>query len=213
MAPTRTPKKGPGKKKEQLKKKVSSWRLFLGGPSFFGNLITTVIIFLFLMSAYSLFGSLTHKPTEVPLSTVAADVAAGKVQSVTVDGDALDLKYADGTEKISRKDSAAGLPETLAVYGVTPEQLSKVEVTIKGESGFLFWFVTLYPVLLPLIFIAFLFWFLTRQVKGSGMQAFSFGQSKARIIDPADTRMVLGLSISAALNAPVEATKFGIFRM
>ena len=33
------------------------------------------------------------------------------------------------------------------------------------------------------------------------------------IIDPADTRRVLGLGLSAALNAPVEATKFGLFRM
>lgn len=33
------------------------------------------------------------------------------------------------------------------------------------------------------------------------------------IIDPADTRMVLGLGISAALNAPIEQTRFGIFRM
>ncbi len=33
------------------------------------------------------------------------------------------------------------------------------------------------------------------------------------IIDPADTRMVLGLGISAALNAPIEKTTFGIFRM
>ena len=33
------------------------------------------------------------------------------------------------------------------------------------------------------------------------------------IIDPADTRMVLGLGISAALNAPIERTNFGIFRM
>ncbi len=33
------------------------------------------------------------------------------------------------------------------------------------------------------------------------------------IIDPADTRMVLGLGISATLNAPIEKTKFGIFRM
>jgi len=33
------------------------------------------------------------------------------------------------------------------------------------------------------------------------------------IIDPADTRRVLGLAISASMNAPVEATKFGIFRM
>lgn len=33
------------------------------------------------------------------------------------------------------------------------------------------------------------------------------------IIDPADTRMVLGLGLSAALNATIEDTRFGIFRM
>jgi 3-methylcrotonyl-CoA carboxylase beta subunit len=33
------------------------------------------------------------------------------------------------------------------------------------------------------------------------------------VIAPEDTRMVLGLSISAALNAPVETTRFGVFRM
>ena len=33
------------------------------------------------------------------------------------------------------------------------------------------------------------------------------------IIDPADTRRVLALGLSAALNAPVPETKFGIFRM
>ncbi len=33
------------------------------------------------------------------------------------------------------------------------------------------------------------------------------------IIDPADTRMTLGLGISAALNAPIPPPKFGVFRM
>lgn len=33
------------------------------------------------------------------------------------------------------------------------------------------------------------------------------------VIDPADTRRVLGLSLSAALNAPIEPTRFGVFRM
>uniref|UniRef100_A0A8C5H4X7 Methylcrotonoyl-CoA carboxylase beta chain, mitochondrial n=1 Tax=Gouania willdenowi TaxID=441366 RepID=A0A8C5H4X7_GOUWI len=33
------------------------------------------------------------------------------------------------------------------------------------------------------------------------------------IIDPADTRTVLGLSICAALNAPQQKTRFGVFRM
>jgi 3-methylcrotonyl-CoA carboxylase beta subunit len=33
------------------------------------------------------------------------------------------------------------------------------------------------------------------------------------VIDPAQTRDVLGLSLSAALNAPVPETRFGVFRM
>ena len=33
------------------------------------------------------------------------------------------------------------------------------------------------------------------------------------VIDPADTRNVLGLGLSAAMNAPIEDTRFGIFRM
>ena len=33
------------------------------------------------------------------------------------------------------------------------------------------------------------------------------------IIDPSETRRVLGLSISATLNSPIESTRFGIFRM
>lgn len=33
------------------------------------------------------------------------------------------------------------------------------------------------------------------------------------VIDPADTRRVLGLAISASLNAPIEETTYGVFRM
>ena len=33
------------------------------------------------------------------------------------------------------------------------------------------------------------------------------------VIDPADTRRVLGMAISASLNRPIEGTKFGVFRM
>ena len=33
------------------------------------------------------------------------------------------------------------------------------------------------------------------------------------VIDPAQTRQVLGLAISASLNRPIEETRFGVFRM
>jgi len=184
--PVASPKKPKGKKAAAPKAR-RGWRVLLGGPSFFGNLVTTILIFLLLMSAYSLIESFIKPSNDVPLSVVAADVAAGKVKSIIVEGDSLNLVYADESTKISRKDPSAGLPETLATYGVTPAELAKVSITIQGQSGFQFWFLTLVPILLPLLFIGFIFWFLTRQVRGAGMQAFSFGQSKARVIDPADS--------------------------
>ncbi len=33
------------------------------------------------------------------------------------------------------------------------------------------------------------------------------------ILDPAEMRRVLGLAIAASLNAPVEETRYGVFRM
>lgn len=33
------------------------------------------------------------------------------------------------------------------------------------------------------------------------------------VIDPVDTRQIMGLSLSAALNQPIEKTRFGVFRM
>ncbi|MBI3074629.1 MAG: ATP-dependent zinc metalloprotease FtsH, partial [Parcubacteria group bacterium] len=42
------------------------------------------------------------------------------------------------------------------------------------------------PFLIPVLFLIFFFWLLTRQVKGAGMQAFTFGQSKARVVYPDD---------------------------
>lgn len=177
----------------------------LGGPTFLGNLVTTILIFLFLMSAYSLIADLGGAKEEIPLSQVAADVAAGSVKSISVDGESLKLVYTDDTQKVSRKDPSQGLAETLITYGVKPEVLAKVSITIKGQSGFAFWFLTLAPVILPLLFLAFLFWFLSRQVRGAGMQAFNFGQSKARVIDPADNNQRVTFSdVAGAREAKEE---------
>ena len=33
------------------------------------------------------------------------------------------------------------------------------------------------------------------------------------ILDPTDTRNALGIALSAALNAPIEAPRYGVFRM
>ncbi|MEK7601986.1 MAG: ATP-dependent zinc metalloprotease FtsH [Patescibacteria group bacterium] len=179
----KTPVKGPQKGKQANKSKG----LMPGGPGFMGNLLSTILMLLLVISLYSLITTASENKTTIPLSQIAQDVKAGTISTITISGNELTLTYTDGAKKTSVKDAATGLPETLATYGVTPEQLSFVAISIEGETGFKFWFLSLAPIILPIIFLAFLFWFLTRQVRGAGMQAFTFGQSKARMTDPADT--------------------------
>ncbi|MSR71393.1 MAG: ATP-dependent zinc metalloprotease FtsH [Candidatus Taylorbacteria bacterium] len=52
----------------------------------------------------------------------------------------------------------------------------------------MYYFVNAAPIIIPIIFILLFLWLITRQVKGAGMQAFTFGQSKARITLPDDKK-------------------------
>ncbi len=199
-------KKTPIKKDGKDPKKGTGKSPFMpGGPGFAGNFLSTVLIFLLLISAYSLFSSHSADKERISLSRVATDVRDGTVNTIKVEGNNLELGYKDGTAKLAMKDPDASLPETLTDYGVTPEQLSNVAITIANESSFKYWFLSLAPILLPILFIGFLFWFLTRQVKGGGMQALTFGQSKARMIDPSDTsQRIMFADVAGAKEAKEE---------
>ena len=158
------------------------------GDSFWINLGMSVLMLLLLAGAYSYFaGTAAEKPAQIPISQLAQDINKGLVSEVKVDGDNLAITYADKSEKESKKEPDAALTDTLVNYGVTRESLDKVSINIERESSFQFWLAALAPFLAPLLLIAFFVWYLSRQVKGAGMQAFSFGQSKPRIQDPNDT--------------------------
>ena len=157
------------------------------GGQFFSNLATAVLVFLIIATLYSMVSGDKSKIPEIAVSQVAQDINAGTVKSISVAGGVIDVKYIDGTKKTSKKEVDAALSQTLVNYGVTADKLAKVAIEVKSESGFGYWALNLLPFLLPIVLILFFFWFLSRQVKGAGMQAFSFGQSKARIIDPDDT--------------------------
>jgi len=150
------------------------------------SLASTLLVIFILVSIYSLFLGDSGKSENIPLSQLAGDIESGLVTNVLVEGNKLTINYNDGTEKKAQKESDAALYASLANYGVSSDALSKVSIEVKDESGFRYWFFALAPILLPLILIGIFIWFLSRQVKGTGMQAFTFGQSKARMIDPRD---------------------------
>ncbi len=146
-----------------------------------------VLVLLILISFYSFMSEGQKASEELSLSALAAAIEAGEVQSIEVSGDALTIKLADSTERRAKKEVESSLSESLTNYGVSQERLRAVTVTVKDPSGLGFWLANILPFLLPVIFIIFLIWMVSRQLRGASMQAFTFGQSKARMIDPANT--------------------------
>ncbi|OGC79021.1 cell division protein FtsH [Candidatus Adlerbacteria bacterium RIFCSPHIGHO2_01_FULL_54_23] len=177
-----------------------------GGDSFWINLITSILVLLLLAGAYGYFaGGGASRGEYVPLSQVAQDINAGQIGKIVVNGDDLSVTYQDGAEKMSKKEPESALSESLRNYGVAQAELAKVSIEIKRQSSWQFWLSVLAPFLAPLLLIAFFVWYLSRQVRGAGMQAFSFGQSKPRIIEPGDaTQRVTFKDVAGAKEAKQE---------
>lgn len=170
-------------KKPKLKNVQSS----LKNRSFFEQLLITGVIFLLLMTIFnSLLGSKT-KAVEVPISEVARLVQAGEVKNITVYGGEIEAVKQDETKIKAQKDNATAIEETLTSYGVTPEAMQKVAISVDNKTFSSFAF-SLLPILIPVLLFVAMGVFFARSLKGAGMQAMNFGQSKAKIIDPKDEK-------------------------
>lgn len=156
------------------------------GSSLSGSIVTTILIFMLLTALYLILDKSGTPPVEIPISELAGDVSNSEVKKITVEGEKLKIVYNDDSLKESKKEVESSLSQTLYNYGVEKESLAVVEIAIKNPSGAMVVLLNILPFLLPILFIVFFFWYLSRQVKGQGMQAFTFGQSKARITDPND---------------------------
>ncbi len=168
----------PNKKKSFLQPKMS-----------FLNIIATVILlFLIISSIYAEFANESPTATATSLSVIAHDVQKGDIKTLTIEGDKIIAEYSDKSFKSTQKESGTSLTETLAQFGVTYAQLASTTIVIQEPSGAWYWVGQLAPFIIPLLFLVFFIYMISRQVKGAGVQALSFGQSKARITLPDDEK-------------------------
>ena len=160
----------------------------LGPGNFWNNMLSTVLLLIFITAIFSYITENSVKPEQITITDVAGQVKAGEVKEIVVKGAILEINYKDDTRTKgeAKREVDASITESLANLGVSTEDLSNITIDVQRETGFLFWFGQFAPFLFPLIFLGVIIWFFTRSVKGAGMQALNFGNSKARIIDPND---------------------------
>lgn len=179
------PSKKSSKKSSKKPKVIFSKGDSPKGSGFWSQLAVALVVFIALISLYSFF-SASEDIEEIPLSELAAEIQAGNVEEIIVEGDAVEITLVGGEMVTTRKETNASLSETLSNYGVVLSEYPDISLKVQGPSGIGYWLLQLAPFLIPVLLILFFIWMLTRQVKGQGMQAFSFGQSRARMIDPKD---------------------------
>lgn len=171
--------------------------------NFSQQLIGAVLIFMSITWAYSILTEKKITPT-VPLSQFAQFVNAREIKTITVEGSSLTGEKVDGTKITSKKEDGASVFSTLAAYGVSSSTLATTTITIASDRGFTFW-ASLIPVILPILFLGFMIWWLARGIKGANVQALSFGQSRAKVIYPDDTKeKILFKDVAGAKEAKEE---------
>lgn len=183
-------------------------RFFSGRFGFLNILSLVILFFLFLSGIYAEYQSSSSKKEEVSLSTLAYDISKGNVLDVKISGNDITSQYKDGTIKVSQKESDSSLTESLTRFGVSQAKLASTTISITSPSGFWYWTGALAPFLAPILFLVFFVWLISRQVRGAGVQALSFGQSKARIIMPDDIKQkVTFKDVAGAKEAKQELTE------
>ncbi|MDO8522991.1 MAG: ATP-dependent zinc metalloprotease FtsH [bacterium] len=148
------------------------------------NAFGALLILLALAFLYTALSGSFKEVKTISISELVGKINAGEVAKITVMDSDLDITMKDGGEFMSKKENEAALSETFKNYGVAEEKLAKIVIDIQNPSGVWYWLGMLLPFLLPLLLIGAFFWLTARQVQRANIQAFTFGQSRARVIYP-----------------------------
>lgn len=152
------------------------------------NIGLVVFLFLMLSGIMILYSSPEKRSLDVSLSELVTEINNGEVKEIVVTGNVLEIVKQDDTKQKASKEPESSLTETLANYGIDKERFKAVSVTVKEDTGFGYWTLTLLPFILPFILISAFIWFMMRQAQRGNAQALNFGMSRARVLDPKDKK-------------------------
>ncbi|KKS96634.1 MAG: ATP-dependent zinc metalloprotease FtsH [Candidatus Giovannonibacteria bacterium GW2011_GWA1_43_15] len=169
------------------------------------NIVGALLILMMLAFLYTSLMGAFKEVKEISLSDLVGKINGGEVIKIVVRDSDLDITLKDNTELKSKKENEAALSETFKNYGVAEDKLRAVALGVENPDGALYWVGVSLPFLLPFLLIVAFFWLTARQVQRANIQAFTFGQSRARIIYPNNAKeRVLFKDVAGAKEAKEE---------
>jgi cell division protease FtsH len=145
------------------------------------NLVIWLVIGLVLMTVFNQFNTRTTAQAPMPYSAFVDDVKAGKIKSVQIEGRMLKAITVDDKRVTSYSPGDIWLINDLLKYGVKVEAKPEEEPSLLMNI-FVSWF--------PMLLLIGVWIFFMRQMQGGGRGgAFSFGKSRARMLDESNNNV------------------------
>ena len=139
------------------------------------NLVIWLVIGLVLMTVFNQFNTRQAARSPMEYSQFLDEVKAGRIAKVTIEGRQLKATTTEGKSVVSYSPGDIWLVSDLLKYGV------KVEAKPEEEPSLL---VNIFVSWFPMLLLIGVWIFFMRQMQGGGRGgAFSFGKSKARMLD------------------------------
>ena len=141
----------------------------------FKNLVIWLVIGLVLMTVFNQFNTRQTAQTPMEYSQFIDEVKAGRIAKVLIEGRQLKATTSEGKRVTSYSPGDIWLVSDLLKYGV------KIEAKAEEETSFL---MNIFVSWFPMLLLIGVWVFFMRQMQGGGRGgAFSFGKSKARMLD------------------------------
>ncbi|GLI38962.1 ATP-dependent zinc metalloprotease FtsH [Geobacter hydrogenophilus] len=147
---------------------------------FYKNLALWLVISLMMILLFNLFNKPRTTSERLSYSDFITAVDAGKVNAVTIQGNEIIGKFADGKEFRSYKPMDATLSDKLLE--------KKISISAKPEEEKVSWF-SIFISWFPLLFLVGVWIFFMRQMQGGGGKAMAFGKSRAKLLTEAQGRI------------------------
>jgi cell division protease FtsH len=145
------------------------------------NLVIWLVIGLVLMTVFNQFNTRSTSQQPMPYSQFVDDVKAGKIKSVVVEGRMLKAVTTEDKRVTSYSPGDIWLINDLLKYGVKVEAKPEEEPSLLMNI-FVSWF--------PMLLLIGVWVFFMRQMQGGGRGgAFSFGKSRARMLDESNNNV------------------------
>ena len=148
---------------------------------FYKNLALWLVIGMILVALVNIFNQPLNNQSDVVFSDFMNQVESGKITEVTIQGDRISGKYADGSSfQTMTPPKDPDVVRTLRQKGVRivvvpPEQTS--------------WYMNILISWFPMILLLGIWIFFMRQMQAGGGKALSFGKSKARLMNESKNKI------------------------